>query len=83
MIYPEIRAITVGIEKINGVETLRIIYYLDRVPTDFDYENISDVAGEILGDFDINKVEEICEYNMAPVSKLVMLEYLVYARLET
>ena len=44
MIYSSIRGIAVGFD---GIEKLTIIYYLDREPNDDDYENLSDVAGEV------------------------------------
>lgn len=40
-IYPNIRAIAV---KYRGDSTLLIRYYLDRQPTDFDFERINSVA---------------------------------------
>jgi len=84
MIYPEIRAITIGIEFMQNIETLKIICYLDRVPTEFDYQNIGEITGYILGDFNlIHKVEEICEYTTEPIGKLKMLDSLVYYRLES
>ena len=65
MIYPSIRAITVGIE---NNDKLKVIYYLDRTPIHKDCENISDVAGEICSDLYFLNVEEICLFNNIPIS---------------
>ena len=46
--------------------------YLDSIPTDIDREMLSDIAGEIVGDFspnEISKVTEICEASNAEISK--------------
>jgi hypothetical protein len=59
MIYPSIRAITIGYK---GEIKFRIAYYLDREPVEEDYESISIVAGNVLADLDFSEVEERC-YN--------------------
>jgi hypothetical protein len=79
MIYPEIRAIAVGFE---GTEKLKVIYYLDRKPNDDDYENISDVVGEVLADINFSEVEELCLFTLEPISKLDHLKSWVYIRKE-
>ena len=46
--------------------------YLDSIPTDIDREMLSDIAGEIVGDFspnEIPKVTEICEASNDEISK--------------
>lgn len=79
MIYPEIRAISVGFE---GLKKLKIIYYLDRHPNDDDYDNISDVAGEVLADINFFEVEELCVHSNEILSKLKCLDSWVYIRKE-
>ena len=79
MIYPEIRAIAVGFD---GLKNLKIIYYLDREPTEEDYESISEVASEICADIEFLGVEEICIYTKELFSKLDNLESWVYMRKE-
>ncbi len=79
MVYPSIRAIAVGF---NGMEKLKVVYYLDREPNDDDYENISDVTGEVCSDIAFMEVEEICKFTLEPFSKLDSLESWVYMRQE-
>ena len=79
MIYPEIRAIAVGFD---GLKKLKMIYYLDREPTEEDYESISEVTTEILADIEFLGVEEVCIYTKEPFSKLDNLESWVYMRKE-
>lgn len=79
MIYPSIRAIAVGFD---GIEKLTVIYYLDREPNDDDYENISDVTGEVCADISFKRVEEICKFTLDPFSKLDNLDSWVYMRKE-
>ena len=79
MIHSSIRAISVGYE---GKKKLKIIYYLDREPNEDDYENISDVAGEVCSDVAFLEVEEICKFTLEPFSKLDNLESWVYIRQE-
>lgn len=52
VIYPAIRAIAYEFHKL---EKLKIIFYLDREPNDDDYESISDVCAEVLGDMKFKK----------------------------
>jgi hypothetical protein len=79
MIHPSIRAIAVGFD---GVEKLKVVYYLDREPNDDDYENISDVVGEVCSDIPFKKVEEICIYTLDSFLNLENLESWVYMRQE-
>jgi hypothetical protein len=79
MIYPSIRAIAIGFD---GKKKLKVIYYLDREPNDDDFENISDVTGEICSDIEFTDVEELCEFTLDPFSKLDNLESWVYMRQE-
>lgn len=79
MIYPSIRAIAVGFK---GTEKLKVIYYLDREPNENDFENISNVTGEMCSDIAFMEVEEICKFTLDPFSKLDDLESWVYIRQE-
>lgn len=79
MIYPSIRGIAVGFE---GLEKLKVIYYLDREPIEDDYENISEVVGEVCADIDFEEVEEICVCAKESFSKLDNLVSWVYIRKE-
>jgi hypothetical protein len=79
MIYPSVRSIAVGFE---GLEKLKIIFYLDREPNDNDYEIISEVAGEVCADINFLKVEEVCLFSNESFSTLDSLETWVYMRKE-
>lgn len=67
MIYPSIRIIEVGFE---GLQKLKVIYYLDREPNEDDYENIAEVTTEICADIDFKGVEEHCIYGIGKISKM-------------
>lgn len=57
--------------------------YLDSIPTDIDREMLSDIAGEIVGDFPPNEiptVTEICEASNVEISKLGTRDSLIYIR---
>jgi hypothetical protein len=78
-IYPEIRAIAIGFD---DLERLTIKMFLDRIPNDDDYEALSDISGEILGDIEFNSVEELCEYTIEKPIPLNGLDAFVYSRKE-
>ncbi|CAG5070181.1 hypothetical protein DYBT9623_02921 [Dyadobacter sp. CECT 9623] len=78
-IYPAVRGVAVGYD---ANVKLKIIYYLDRDPEEEDYENISDVAGEVLADINFSEVEEQCIYSKESFSNLDCLEAWVYIRKE-
>mgnify|MGYP001799997501 CR=1 FL=1 len=80
MIYPDIRAVSVGHE---GIEKLKIIIYLDREPDEDDFEVVSDVAGEICSDIPFRNVEEVCEFSAEPIPSLDKLASWVYMRKES
>ena len=57
--------------------------YLDSIPTDIDREMLSDIAGEIVGDFPPNEiptVTEICEASNVEIPKLGVCDSFVYIR---
>lgn len=78
-VYPSIRAVAF---EVKNLKKLKVIYYLEREPRDMDYESLSDVCGEILGDLDFEEVEEVCEYTMKPFSELSSSNNFVYLRKE-
>lgn len=79
MIYPEIRAIAVGFE---GLQKLKVIFYLNREPNEDDYENISVVTTEILADINFVEVEERCFFSDQIIVNLDNLDSWVYVRKE-
>ena len=80
MIYPEIRAIAVGLP---NTTKLKVIVYLDRDPVETDYENIKEVTGEIAADIpELNEFEEVCLFSQESINKLDNLDYWVYIRKE-
>ena len=79
MIYPSIRAIVVDFIEL---QELIIIIYLDREPIEFDFENLSDMSGEVLSDMEFLKVEELCIYSKEPFSNLNDKGIWVYMRKE-
>ena len=57
--------------------------YLDSIPTDIDREMLSDITGEIVGDFPPNEiptVTEICEASNVEIPKLGVCDSFVYIR---
>ena len=57
--------------------------YLDSIPTDIDREMLSDIAGEIVGDFPPNEiptVTEICEAYYIRISRLGKHDSFIYIR---
>jgi hypothetical protein len=78
-VYPSLRAVAFYVK---GLKKLKVIYYLDREPSDMDYESLSDVCGEILSDLDFEEIEEICEYTMKPFLELSYNNNFVYLRKE-
>ena len=80
MIYPSIRAVTVEFFKLDE---LKVVVYLDREPIEYDYENLSDIIGEVLSDIEFKKVEEICLYSKATKLELKTEAIWVYMRRES
>jgi hypothetical protein len=72
-----VRAIAVCIKEDR---ILQIKCYLDAVPNDLDYERLSDISAEILGDLDLGETEEICEYDTRPVADLDQLMGFIYVK---
>jgi len=82
-IYPNIRVIAASFSEDRE---LLVRYYLDRPPTEFDYESLSDVVGNVLSNTssndDIVSVKEECEFSTLPQGELDPLGGLIYARRE-
>lgn len=79
MVYPELRGILVDF---GETKTLKVSYYLDREPTEFDYENISCVTGEILADIEFQEVEEVCKFIQGSLNSINDTGIWVYRRFE-
>lgn len=78
-ISPNVRAILMNYSHNH----LILKCYLDSIPTDTDKEKLSDIAGEIVGDFPPNEiptVTEICEASNVEISKLGNHDSFIYIR---
>ena len=82
-IYPEIRVIAVGFD---ANRKLRIRYYLDREPTEDDYENLAVVVANIFAHTssreDIKEVEEEIVFAKGADYEIDPLDGVVFARKE-
>ena len=82
-IYPNIRAIAVSF---SPARELRIRYYLDREPQEYDRDSIGYVTTTIISNTtsseDICDLVEECEFSALPQNKLDPLDGFVYARCE-
>ena len=83
-VYPEIRAIAVGLSK---EKELTVRYYLDREPNEFDYDSVQSVVSAVLSntssDHQIASAREECIYSRDKQSTIERLGGgLVYARRE-
>ncbi len=79
IIYPSIRSIAVGFD---GLKKLEVIFYLDREPTQNDYELISEVTTEVCADIHFIEVKESCIFTNEPFCNLDRLTTWVYMRKE-
>jgi hypothetical protein len=82
-IYPKIRAIVFKYDYDNRHFTLR--YYLESEPDEDDYENIAVVLTVFISNFkfsDFETLSEECVYSKEPLSKLDILDGIVYCRKE-
>ena len=60
-------------------------YYLDRAPTEEDYESVSVVMTKFISQFRhsaFNTIKEECYYSRLPQSQIDSLDGFVYSRLE-
>lgn len=81
-IYPEIRAIAISL---TDDRTLFICYYLDRPPTDFDWESLEVVSTNISASIGQDKILQIdleCKFDLSPIGSLEHFEGFVYCRRE-
>jgi len=82
-VYPEIRAIAVGLSE---ERELVVRYYLDREPDDFDYESLQAVVSTVLSntrtDRQIRSTREECIHSREELSNIDRMGGLVYARRE-
>jgi hypothetical protein len=81
-IYPSIRAIAVGLTENRN---LTIRYYLDRIPTEMDYESMEVVATNISASVDLDTIANIdldCQYVINPIGSLEYLDGFIYCRRE-
>jgi hypothetical protein len=81
-IYPAIRAIAISLADDRA---LHICYYLDRQPTDFDWESLEVVATNIsasIGQEKICRISLECKFESDSIGKLENLGGFVYCRRE-
>jgi hypothetical protein len=81
-IYPALRAVATSL---SDDRTLRIVYYLDRSPTKFDWESLEVVATNIsasIGREEISHVDLGCEFLLGPIGHLDCLDGFIYCRRE-
>lgn len=82
-IYPAIRAIAISLSDDDG--ELLIRYYLDRPPTDFDWESLEVVATNIsasIGQDKISHVDLDCKFVLGSIGHLECLDGFIYCRRE-
>lgn len=78
-VSPNVRAILINYSH----NRLILKCYLDSIPTDIDREMLSNIAGEIVGDFPPNEiptVTEICEASNVEIPKLGNRDSFIYIR---
>ncbi|WP_339495541.1 colicin [Pseudomonas sp. RA_105y_Pfl2_P56] len=81
-IYPAIRAIALSLA---DDRTLFICYYLDRQPTEFDWESLEVVATNIsasIGQDKVLHIEVECKFSSDPIGNLECFEGFAYCRRE-
>ena len=81
-IYPAIRAIAISLA---DDRTLRICYYLDRRPTDFDWESLEVIATNIsasIGQEEISHIDLDCKFVLGSIGCLDCLDGFIYCRRE-
>lgn len=81
-IYPAIRAISLSL---RNDRTLLICYYLDRQPTDFDWESLEVVATNISASTGQDKIAHIdleCKFETDSIGSLERFGGFVYCRRE-
>ena len=82
-VYSEIRAIAYAYD--DEKKSFLIRYYLNREPTEDDYENVSEVMTEFISHFkhsEFDKLKEECQFSTLPQSKLDSLDGFIYLKKE-
>ncbi|VFR22148.1 hypothetical protein BRI6_4088 [plant metagenome] len=81
-VYPDIRAVAVSL---SDERQLTIRYYLDREPTDFDWESLEVVATNLSAQVGLDKIAHVeleCQFSDQPLGKLDFMDGVVYSRRE-
>lgn len=81
-IYPSIRAIAVALSENKN---LTIRYYMDRAPSEMDYESMETVATNISASVGLEMIAHIdldCQYATEALGALDRLEGFIYCRRE-
>jgi hypothetical protein len=81
-VYPNIRAIAI---KLTNNRVINIRYYLDREPTNDDYESVDMVASNLEASMPLGYFKELnteCVFSNDPISELDSLNGFYYARRE-
>ncbi|SEI65702.1 hypothetical protein SAMN03159495_1209 [Pseudomonas sp. NFR16] len=81
-IYPAIRAIALSLAEDR---TLLICYYLDRPPTDFDWESLEVVATNVsasIGQDKILRIDLECKFESCSIGSLECVGSFVFCRRE-
>jgi len=82
-VYSKIRAIAYSYDSEEKIFLIR--YYLNREPTEDDYESVSEVMAEFISNFkhsEFDKLKEECQFSDLPKSKLDPLDGFVYSNKE-
>lgn len=81
-VYPNVRAVAIAL---SASGNLLIRYYLDREPTDFDWESLEVVATNLSAQVGLDKIAQVeleCQFSDQPLGKLDFMDGVVYSRRE-
>lgn len=81
-VYPNVRAVAIALSDSGN---LLIRYYLDREPTDFDWESLEVVATNLSAQVGLDKIAHVeleCQFSDQPLGKLDFMDGMVYSRRE-
>lgn len=83
-IYPQIRAIAVRYDKVNGYVCAR--FYFDRTPTEFDFDSVDIILTLLAAKYpeghEVKKITEECVLSIDPIKDPEALGGFVYTRRE-
>jgi hypothetical protein len=82
-VYADVRAVAYSYDSNRKFFLIR--FYLNRTPTEDDYENVSIVMTEFISHFkhsEFDEIKEECLYSNLPKSALDALDGFVYSRKE-